>query len=202
MTTLSWIEQIRPTLEYVVAGTPDQYIARFLQKADVPEDQLNTYLFDAYALGREFQDQPVMESSRIFLQTRIPDLEQRLPFYEMMFDLMDKGKFRRGDGRGLERYELTEQLHQQLGRTLSQQIDGSEEQAWLYVRKFSRVLASFPGIQFTVEVNDPSLPRHVRVALISNYLHRPLKKLLTTLEERSAAAVHYDNIVLKNRSPL
>lgn len=125
--------------------------------------------------------------------------EQRLPFYETMFDIMDKGKFRRGDGRGLERYELTEQLHQQLGRTLSQQIDGSEEQAWLYVRKFSRVLASFLGIQFTVEVNDPSLPRHVRVALISNYLHRPLKKLLTTLEERSAAAVHYDTIVLKNK---
>ncbi len=196
MTTNPWIEQIRPTLEYVVAGTPDQYIARFLQKADVPEDQLNTYLFDAYALGREFQDQPVMESSRIFLQTRIPDLEQRLPFYEMMFDLMDKGKFRRMDGS--HRYELNEQLRQQLGQTLSQQAGIPEEQAQCYVRKFSRDLADFPGIQFTVESNDPSLPRHVRVALISNYLHRPLKKLLTTLEERSAAAVHYDCIVLKN----
>ncbi len=202
MTTLPWIEQIRPKLEYVVAGRPDQYVTRFLQKADVPEDQLNTYLFDAYALGREFQDQPVREGSQKFLQTRIPDLEQRLPFYETMFDLMDKGKFRRGNGRGLERYELTEQLWQQLSQKLSQQANFPEERAQFYLRKFSRELAAFPGIQFTVQNDVPPLPRHVRVALISNYLHRPLKRLLTTLEERSAAAVHYDNLVLKDRSPL
>lgn len=195
-----WIGQIRSQLEYVVAGTPDQYVTRFLQKADVSEDQLNTYLFDAYALGREFRDQPVMESSRMFLQTRIPDLEQRLPFYEMMFDLMDKGKFRKMDGP--HRYELNEQLRQQLRQELSLKTGLPEVETQLYIGKFSRELAGFPGIQFTVENDVPALPRHVRVALISNYLHRPLKKLLTTLEERSAAAVHYDNIVLKNRSPL
>ena len=197
---MAWVDEFKEKLMYIVAGTPDQYLTRLLQKEDVTEDGLESWLFVGYELGRDHQERRVTDASKKILQTRIPDVEQRLPFYEVMFDIMDKGLFIAHDDL-MRRYELDDNLFHSLHERLCKDTKIENNVGAFYVRRFSRDLAAIPGAQYNVfDTLCSSAPRQQRVAMIADYLHRPMKKVVASvLENRSSAAVYYDFTVLKRR---
>ena len=134
-----WVHKFHEQLEHAVTLGPGHYIPRLLQKLDVTEPKLERTLFAAYELGRAYQDSSVQENAAKILGSLIPDLEQRLPFYEVMFDIMDQGEFREEIGSPV--YDLSEPLFRQL----CGQLKNKTSNALRFILPCARQLAFVPG---------------------------------------------------------
>ena len=184
-----WVHKFHEQLEHAVTLGPEHYIPRLLQKLDVTEPKLERTLFAAYELGRAYQDSSVQENAAKILGSLIPDLEQRLPFYEVMFDIMDQGEFREEIGSPV--YDLSEPLFRQL----CGQLKNKTSNALRFILPCARQLAFVPGRQFNAVCGEIK-ERHQLVGLIADYLHRPMSEILAVQEPRSCAAVYYEHLVL------
>lgn len=178
-------EEVERRLRLKVTGGREQY-----------DGTLLPYIFAGYVLGRDQEGSPMGAVCQYVLGVLDPEAERRLPWYDVMFDILNEGAFReipstRGSGRRIF-YELSRSKEREFADRLEHErptISGGRT-----VQKLCSWLADIPGTTLEATRSAYAETGLGRIAMISSYLHRPLAEILRkqnviTLE--SAADFHY-----------
>lgn len=167
----------------------------FLEKTKLPQEQALFGLVWFYAAGREYRDAYLVEASSKLLRLRYPDLEQRLPWYDAMYDVINKSEFQAA-GWG-SHYLLNPADEQKVKQELMERAQLSSADADLRLEKLLKHLAFRPGK--VLQSNDDYLhgDKPKRLATICLHLHTPWGKIAKTAELGTIAERHYD--IIKER---
>jgi len=142
----------------------------------------------------------IADSTRGALEVCVPDLEARLPWYEAMFRILDKGEFNDGtdnSGAGPWYFSLEDGLREELMIYLREKTAAGEAVARFLVSRLTRDLGNPPGLQFNTALKlglvGPSY--YARNNLICGYLHAPLRKIITVNTKETIANLLYDGLI-------
>lgn len=148
---------------------------------------VNKIMF-SYMVGRELPDEDegrkMVSDARRILNIRTPDLNIRMPWYDVMFGIMDKGHFCSGtDGEGASPwwFELRPAVHQELVDSLAKRTCFEKDAINRVVGYLASAMGPFPGAQYNAHksvrcMHQRRYPtsRLQEIDLICTYLHAPV----------------------------
>lgn len=200
MTTTSWLPAIKEDLGAVVAVitgmSRSEVVDTYKTKARTENPSL--VLFTSYMIGRDAQDTEIMNNARRVLSVAVPGIEQRLPWYEAMADIMEKGKYEdltSERGLGPMRFELDVETHRAIAQRLAEGARISSEDAAWAVSRLSSHMGLYPGHSYTTQM--AMVDRDVRREVQIFYLCQSLFRQWGSGESRmwdTIADAHYDTI--------
>lgn len=151
------------------------------------------YLFSAYHIGRDNKENTLQLQAKALLGTTISDLERRLPWYEVMFDIMDKGTFVNKGITGPHKFYLNDDLKEDLAQKVKEKANIKASDAHWIVRFLARSLGEVPGIQYSI-IGPHHQGRSTDIALLSIYLYQPIRTFLTLEDSQIVADFHFNSL--------
>jgi len=202
------VDEIRAALRDVASSIDSlawddvckKYLGRMEFKA--PEAVVSSAM-SFYIIGQEFNDKRIVTDVKKILSVKIPDLEERLPWYKLMFCILDNGTYCVGPGGsvgGPSYFELEPNTHKELTDHLMREAHLKEEAASLAVGRFARDMGFIPGAQYHsfIFLHGRPVNRPSEIALICQYLHMPLSSFMTVTGGKTAADSLFDSMRGKN----
>lgn len=195
---------------FVVDGlSPEQVLERLKEKTGYTEPgELHYFLMTSYMASRRLvddsgeridQEGEISDSAKRVLQTLVPDLEERLPWYEVMFDIMHRGEFNDGtddSAAGPWSFLLGSELRRELTDYLVRERRLEETVAGFLVSRLALDMGNPPGLQYNTQlILDSHNPSDFdRITLICKFLHLPMRTIVTVKNEETMADFLYEGI--------
>ncbi len=191
---------LKDTASSIDGLTWDKICKKYMDhtKVDRPEKVL-WCIMSSYMVGQELKDEEMIANARRILSQKIPDLEERLPWYDLMFGIMDKGRFYDGtdsEAAGPQYFKLDDQTHQELTDRLTKKTALESERAFWAVRNLARDMGHIPGAQYNSFrfLNGRPADRPSEILSICSYLHMPMRTIVTVQSEGTVADMYIDEM--------
>lgn len=202
-----WVKEMKDDLRAVASsinGLPWEDVQKkYTARTKIEEPAKVVWgIMSSYMVGREWKDREMVSDAKRILSVKVSDLEDRLPWYELMFDLMDRGRFcdeTDCGGAGPWYFELETNTHEELTDRLARETNLNKEDASWAVRRLANDMGYLPGAQYKALriISNPPSHRTIEIMLICKYLHLPMKSIVTVLTEETTADFYINNLVQK-----
>ncbi len=156
-------------------------------------------IMSAYRIGEKDSDKKVVKAAKRVLQVKIPDLEERLPWYDLMYGILEKGKLKDETDEDIMRagpwsFQLEPNVHRLLAKDLAEKTELSLDEALHTVNSFAGKMGYIPGSQYWAEKTDfhPQTHPDGKIIQICRFLHLPLSYLWTIENEETVADFYYE----------
>lgn len=200
-----WIEDLMRETTRIASAVSDDMswedVARIVtERGNQDLSYACWHLMTAYKTGKEFDALTMVEQSKRLMTIKTPDLEVRLPWYDTMFVILDKGEFCDDTDHkagGPWYFELKDEDFRQLIDYLAENASLERGTAGAAVDQLSRDVGHIPGVHYTNRrmMNGKLQHRAMEIALISQSLHLPMSKITTVSNDETVAEAHYDTIL-------
>jgi len=150
-------------------------------------DDVHLFLMKCYMSGRELGAPEVAEAAKKILQLNIQDLESRLPYYEVMFDILRDGHYVEHPN---YHYILREEHNKKLTDYLANKTGMDEDKASLAMHELLRGLGDTPGKFFYFYILE-RMSEVERTTKICDHLFIPLNDVIG---EVTIANLWYDHV--------
>lgn len=152
-------------------------------------------IISSYTVAQELKDEEMVANAKKILSQKIPDLEERLPWYKLMFGIMDKGRFCDGtdsEAAGPQYFELDDKTHKELADCLAKETALESERAFWAVRNLARDMGHIPGAQYNSFrfLSGRPADRISEILSICSYLHMPMRIIVTVQSEETVADMY------------
>ncbi len=199
-----WLEDMKNDVVSVAFSIDklswDEVEKKYSERTGLTEPKTIVWgLMSAYMTGNLFDDKEMAEAAKKILQVKISDLEERLPWYEVMFNIMDKGNFCDGtdyEAAGPYYFRLQPDDHNELSDYLVEKTNLDKDNASWAVQRLSKEMAYMPGAQYDSYriFCPPEQHRARKIAIICRYLHLPMSAIITVRNEDRVADFFYESI--------
>lgn len=190
-----WVRGIREDLHWVISS-PDKLTwedakKRYVTRTEVENIDVFLTAMVAYTIGRKRDDKSLVQEAERIAGIRISDVGDRLPWYNTMFEIMERGTFH-GGVLGIHYFELEEKDKSELTDHLARETKLKPHQTQEAVDWLSRELGEIPGTWYALQLGRLSRSSHPyeKTVLICRYLHKPMERL----NGRTAADFHLDDL--------